>query len=617
MLKAAKDHNTNLSAVKIPTRLRKDLPAWYHINEKMATIKSRPEKCLIEKHDTMLVTDLINVSARIRNQDRTNEHTPNPFCRCHDCSIDQAKGCYNPHECAQVALAKIQKISPKWNPWGPENPLDGLSLMPTCKANNLQAKSTNGEIIFDPSLTSGKSLAEIFRTFINPNRVSPLPAIRIPAMGSNPTCPKIMIYTDGACLNNGKRNATCGGGTWVSQGNPLNSAIRVLGPNQSNQVGEIAAVIRAAASVPLSQSLEIVLDSKYVIEGLTDNLHKWEDQGWIGIQNAPFFQRAAYLLRRCTAATTFRWVKGHDGVEGNEQSDRLAKEGAANPFINELDLSVPDNFNVQGAKLTSLTQSLAYKGILERKRTLLRPSSLGNIQLTREAIKRFTGSKETDATIWLNIRKAPIRPKIHQFLFKTMHEVFKIGDYWTCIPKVADRSQCTICGTTESMSHILTHCRSNPNRVIWDLVKKTWPHRDLPWPGQDLGTILGCGCLTAQHTLNQDQNQNQNPSNAHLCGATHLLQILLSKSAFLIWTLRCERVIHEKNHSNQEIRSRWLRVINERLTEDKINATRIKRNKGFTKLIVNTWEKVLTREGDLPNDWTNRHEVLVGSRERL
>jgi len=197
-----------------------------------------------------------------------------------------------------------------------------------------------------------------------------------------------------------------------------------------------------------------------------------------------------------------------------------------------------------------------------------------------------------------------------------MHEVFKIGEYWNHIPEVADRSLCATCGTTESMDHILSHCRSSPNRIIWNLVKSTWPHRNLPWPGNDLGTILGCGCITAQRTIHQNQNPNQNPSNAHLRGATRLLQILLSESAFLIWVLRCERVIQEKIHSNQEIRSRWLRVINKRLTDDKITATRTKRNQGFTNLIVNTWEKVLTREGDIPNDWTNRREVLVGSRER-
>ena len=197
-----------------------------------------------------------------------------------------------------------------------------------------------------------------------------------------------------------------------------------------------------------------------------------------------------------------------------------------------------------------------------------------------------------------------------------MHEVFKIGEYWNRIPDVAERSICSTCRMTESMSHILSLCRSDPNRIIWDLAKTTWPHDDLPWPGNDLGTILGCGCITAQKVANQDQNNNQNTSNAHLRGATCLLHILISESAFLIWALRCERVIHEKIHSHQEIKSKWLRVINERLTEDKINATQIKRNKGFTKLVVDTWEKVLEKEGAFPNAWTNRHEVLVGSRLR-
>jgi len=555
MIKAAKDQNTNLAAVKIPAHLRKELPAWYHTDEKLTTIRSRPEKCLIEKYETRLITDLINISARIRNQNVTNIHTPNPFCPCQDCATDQAKGCYNPHECTQAALAKLQNLSPKWNPWGPENPIDGLSLTPSHKANNLQAKINNDEIVFNLSLTCSESLADIFRVLTNPNRLSTTPALCLPPLGHTPIGPKITIFTDGACLKNRKRNATCGGGTWVSHGNPLNASIRVPGPAQSNQIGEIAAVIQAAASIPLSQLLEIVSDSKYVIEGLTNNLNNWEDQGWIGIQNAPFFQRAAYLLRRRMVTTTFRWVKGHDGVEGNEQCDRLAKDGAANPVENEMDLSIPNHFNVQGTKLASLMQSIAYKGILEMKRTLLHPSSSSNIQRAREAIERITRNEETDATIWLSIRKAPIRYKISQFLYKTMHKVFKIGEYWNRIPKVADRSLCATCGTTKSMDHILSHCRSSPNRIIWNLIKSTWPHRNLPWPGNNLGTILGCGCITAQCTIHQNQNPNQNPSNAHLRGTTRLLQILLLESAFLIWVLRCERVIQEKIHSNQEIRS--------------------------------------------------------------
>ena len=167
------------------------------------------------------------------------------------------------------------------------------------------------------------------------------------------------------------------------------------------------------------------------------------------------------------------------------------------------------------------------------------------------------------------------------------------------------------------MSHILIHCRSRPTHLIWKLTREAWPHANMPWPETDLGTILGCGCLSVSQAIaNPRQIPDQNPKSAYLRGASRLLKILISELAFLIWALRCERVIQEKNHNNQEIRLRWLHVINLRLTKDKIAASKIKRNKGFTILVSNTWEKVLSKENDVPNNWINMHEVLVGSRAR-
>jgi len=104
-----------------------------------------------------------------------------------------------------------------------------------------------------------------------------------------------------------------------------------------------------------------------------------------------------------------------------------------------LDLSVPDNFNVQGAKLKSLTQALAYRGIRNSRPPPPRPSSVRNTQRAREAILHYSGIDETDATIWASIWKKPIRPKISQFLFKTFHNTYKVGDYWTPIQAVAER----------------------------------------------------------------------------------------------------------------------------------------------------------------------------------
>src|SRR6266581_8499511 len=102
----------------------------------------------------------------------------------------------------------------------------------------------------------------------------------------------------------------------------------------------------------------------------------------------------------------------------------------------------------------------------------------------------------------MSTRKAAIRPKIRQYLFKAMHEVFRIGDFWSHIQAVAERQFCATCGTTESMDHILIHCRCRPARQIWSLAKETWPHRNIPWPEIDLGTILGCGGLSVQQAIN-------------------------------------------------------------------------------------------------------------------
>ena len=140
---------------------------------------------------------------------------------------------------------------------------------------------------------------------------------------------------------------------------------RHAGPQQSNQVGELAAIIVAVDSFPRFWSLTIISDSKYAIDGLTIHLHTWEDNGWIGVKNATLFKKAAFLLRRRIATTDFKWTKGHNGTLGNEQSDLLAKAGANKTETDRLPLEIPKDFDLQGAKLATITQATAYRGIRE------------------------------------------------------------------------------------------------------------------------------------------------------------------------------------------------------------------------------------------------------------
>jgi hypothetical protein len=130
-----------------------------------------------------------------------------------------------------------------------------------------------------------------------------------------------------------------------------------------------------------------------------------------------------------------------------------------------------------------------------------------------------------------------------------------------------------------------------------------------------MGIVLGCGSTHASPRSAQAENPTEQQRNVPK-GATRLLQILLSEAAHLIWVLRCERAIQDHNHSPSEISNRWYRAINTRLTDDKITATKIKRDKASVQMVKNTWEHVLRKHSDLPEDWITSREVLVGSRAR-
>ena len=122
-------------------------------------------------------------------------------------------------------------------------------------------------------MTEKKELSDCFRIFTDPSKIKNIPALRPPpTRGIPPEDEKIIVYTDGSCTNNGKLDARCGSGIWLGEGNQHNKALRIPGVNQSNQVGEIAAVVATLEKIPNYTPLTIKTDSRYVIDGLTIHL---------------------------------------------------------------------------------------------------------------------------------------------------------------------------------------------------------------------------------------------------------------------------------------------------------------------------------------------------------
>ena len=273
-----------------------------------------------------------------------SEHVPWHNCKCISCVEDRLKGCKDPHKCTSTAEAVVIKLSLKLNPTALMQK-DGLTLTHRCLEKNAKADVANrDELVFNPSVTTRTNLSECFRIFAS-QPTSALPALHLPR---DIAAPSLMIFMDGSCLHNSQHNTTCEAGVWFTDRHPLNKVIHVPGPAQSNQTGEITAIVVALQISPPTSDLMINTDSRYVIQSLTDSLESHEDSAWANVLNASWIKVAAYHLRKRSAPTCLKWVKGHNRVVGNKEADKLVADGVNKPTPDDIDLTVPPIFDLSG-----------------------------------------------------------------------------------------------------------------------------------------------------------------------------------------------------------------------------------------------------------------------------
>ena len=93
----------------------------------------------------------------------------------------------------------------------------------------------------------------------------------------------LYVYTDGACHNNGTKNALAGIGVYFSKDNPNNISEKLEGDNLTNNIAELSAAIKA---INIIKKLEIknkiiVTDSEYVIKCATTYGDKLAVKEWL------------------------------------------------------------------------------------------------------------------------------------------------------------------------------------------------------------------------------------------------------------------------------------------------------------------------------------------------
>jgi ribonuclease HI/exonuclease III len=577
----ARQFGTTVAAVKMSDEMKRQFPAWGHLGAQNWTYNTTFDRCLKTAHRARTYGDLVDMVALMKPH---AGHSAQRNCTCTQCESYRREGCLDPIKCALRAKRILAKIPGKYaiTPL-PRN--DGLTLTHRrLERNARNERRRTEEVTFDPTVTVKTSLSECFRTFVNKEQLCDEPAHRLlhPTTGLDVAEEHVTVYTDGSCINNGRPDAKCGAGIWYGDGDERNQAVRVPGEEQSNQVGELAAVVVALQDIGTHAPITIVSDSKYVIDGFTKNLVKWENKGFTGVRNRCWFERGAYLLRRRSARTAFRWVKGHSNDPGNEGADALAKEGAGKDQMDEISLEVPRAFNVQGAKISELTQKTAYEAIRERTPAITRNRTNERIEEARAAVRNGPFTPITEGQLWSGMRAATLRKNVSQFMYKLVHDTYLLGNRWldTGSP---ERARCSRCGhQNESMEHILFSCPAPERSAVWQTAQSAWIGQGKEWPAMSLGLVMACGSLRFEPP---ERIGNEGEQTHGLCiGVSRRLQIYMSETAHLIWVMRCERVMQNKQTGTRAAVKRWWARVNVRLRTDRLVALRSLKKKAMTRL---------------------------------
>jgi ribonuclease HI len=134
------------------------------------------------------------------------------------------------------------------------------------------------------------------------------------------------IYCDGSCFGN---PGPGGWGVLVKEGS-ITAEVHGHQPKTTNNQMELMAAITAAKFVSSGEEVTIYTDSKYVIQGITEWLKGWKKNSWVTAKKEPV--KNSDLWKELDNLTqgkkiNWTWVKAHNGNEGNERVDTLAKMG--------------------------------------------------------------------------------------------------------------------------------------------------------------------------------------------------------------------------------------------------------------------------------------------------
>ncbi|RLA73231.1 MAG: ribonuclease HI [Epsilonproteobacteria bacterium] len=138
---------------------------------------------------------------------------------------------------------------------------------------------------------------------------------------------KVYIYSDGSSLGNP------GPGGWGTVLKYKDTVKEISGGDvyTTNNKMELQGAIEGLKLLKEPCEVELISDSKYVVQGINEWLKNWIKNNWKTaakkpVKNVELWQEYVKISQQHNILAV--WVKGHAGHEENERCDELAKNEA-------------------------------------------------------------------------------------------------------------------------------------------------------------------------------------------------------------------------------------------------------------------------------------------------
>jgi len=138
---------------------------------------------------------------------------------------------------------------------------------------------------------------------------------------------RVQLITDGACLG----NPGPGGWAAILRHGERKRELSGSSPQTTNNRMELTAAIEGLRALKEACEVEVVTDSEYLKNGITQWIHGWKRNGWKTSAKKPVVNQDLWTeLDQLVSSHKIQWTwtKGHSSHDDNNRADELATQAA-------------------------------------------------------------------------------------------------------------------------------------------------------------------------------------------------------------------------------------------------------------------------------------------------